>query len=65
MFLSVFNVHVQYAPVGGKVTLLRYTMGQFLNALKAESAIHNENVLLGFEGSEPPGHKVGVRLIAE
>jgi len=64
MFLSVFNVHVQYAPVGGKVTLLRYTMGQFLNALKAESAIHNENVLLGFEGSEPPGHKVGVRLIA-
>lgn len=64
MFLSVFNVHVQNAPVGGKVTFLRYTMGQFLNALKTESAIHNENVLLGFEGSEPPGHKVGVRLIA-
>jgi phosphatidylserine decarboxylase len=39
-------------------------MGEFLNALKTESAAHNENVLLGFEGSEPPGHKVGVRLIA-
>src|SRR5512133_131347 len=64
MFLSVFNVHVQNAPVGGKVTFLRYTMGQFLNAMKSESAIHNENVLLGFQASEPPGHRVAVRLIA-
>ena len=39
-------------------------MGQFLNALKAESAIYNENVLLGFEASEPQGEKIGVRLIA-
>ncbi len=64
IFLSVFDVHVQNAPVGGKVAWLKYTTGQFLNALKAESAIYNENVLLGFEASEPPGQKVGVRLIA-
>ena len=64
IFLSVFDVHTQNAPVGGKVAWLKYTMGQFLNALKAESAIHNENVLLGFEASEPRGQKVGVRLIA-
>src|SRR5205085_4196886 len=64
MFLSVFNVHVQYAPVTGKIALVKYTMGQFLNALKTESALHNENVLLGFEATEPPGRKVGVRLIA-
>jgi phosphatidylserine decarboxylase len=64
IFLSVIDVHIQNAPVGGKVALLRYTMGQFLNALKAESAIYNENVLLGFEASEPRGQKVGVRLIA-
>lgn len=64
MFLSVFNVHVQNAPVTGKVSFLRYTMGQFLNALKTESAVHNENVLLGFETSEAPARKVGVRLIA-
>src|SRR5512140_2514371 len=37
MFLSVFDVHVQNAPVGGKVSFFKYTMGQFLNALKAES----------------------------
>jgi phosphatidylserine decarboxylase len=55
---------VQNAPVSGKVTWFKYTLGQFLSALKAESAIYNENVLLGFETSEPQGQKVGVRLIA-
>jgi phosphatidylserine decarboxylase len=64
IFLSVMNVHVQNAPVSGKVAWFKYTAGQFINALKAESAIHNENVLLGFEASEPRGQKVGVRLIA-
>ncbi len=64
MFLSVFNVHVQNAPVGGKVAFFKYTLGEFLNALKTESATHNENVLLGFESTQPAGQKVGVRLIA-
>ena len=64
IFLSVIDVHVQNAPVSGKVAWLKYTTGQFLNALNAESAIYNENVLLGFEASEPRGQKVGVRLIA-
>ena len=64
IFLSVIDVHVQNAPVTGKIAWFKYTTGQFLNALKAESAIYNENVLLGFETSEPRGQKVGVRLIA-
>ena len=64
VFLSVFNVHVQNAPVSGKITFFKYSLGQFLNALKSESATHNENVLLGFETTAPPGVKVGVRLIA-
>ena len=64
VFLSVFNVHVQNAPVTGKITFFKYSLGQFLNALKSESATHNENVLLGFETTAPPGVKVGVRLIA-
>ncbi len=64
MFLSVMNVHVQNAPVAGKVAYLKYTVGQFMNALRTESALHNENVLLGFEASVPAGQRVGVRLIA-
>jgi phosphatidylserine decarboxylase len=64
MFLSVFDVHVQYAPVSGTVAMAKYTMGQFVNALRTESAACNENVLLGFVASEPRGEKIGARLIA-
>ncbi|HEX3800646.1 MAG TPA: phosphatidylserine decarboxylase [Verrucomicrobiae bacterium] len=64
IFLSVFDVHVQNAPVAGRLGFYRYTTGQFLNALKAESATHNENALLGFHSTERPGVKIGVRLLA-
>jgi phosphatidylserine decarboxylase len=64
MFLSVFDVHVQNAPFSSKIAFLRYTTGQFLNALRTEASTHNENVLLGFENSNPPGRKLAVRLIA-
>ncbi len=64
IFLSVLNVHVQNAPVTGKVLLLKETEGKFLNAMKTESAIHNENVLMGFQTNEPAPVKIGVRLIA-
>ncbi len=64
IFLSVIDIHVQNAPVSGQVAFFEYTKGQFINALKAESAEHNENVLLGFESTEAGGRKIGVRLIA-
>ena len=64
MFLSVIDVHVQCAPVTGRVVYFKYTPGEYLSALKAESAQLNENALIGLEAAEPPGEKVGVRLIA-
>src|SRR6185436_9501625 len=64
IFLSVIEVHVQNAPVAGTIAMVRHSPGQFLNAMKAESAVHNENVLIGIESSERPGEKIGVRLIA-
>ena len=54
IFLSVVDVHVQNAPVSGKVAFFKYTAGEFLNALKAESATHNENALLGFDRPNGP-----------
>ncbi len=63
IFLSVFDVHVQNAPVSGKITFFKYTEGKFLNAMKTESAAHNENILLGIESTDPAYAKVGVRLI--
>jgi len=64
IFLSVIDVHVQCAPVTGRVALCKYTTGQFLSALKAESAQFNENLLIGLDAAEPHGEKIGVRLIA-
>jgi len=64
IFFSVVDVHVQNAPVSGNIAYYKYRTGQFLSALKAESAIHNENLLLGFETSEPKARKVGVRVLA-
>jgi len=64
IFLNVFNVHVQQSPVSGKVTYLKHTSGLFINAMKADSALHNENVLIAFEPSGKPNEKIGIRLIA-
>jgi phosphatidylserine decarboxylase len=64
IFLSVINIHVQNAPVSGQIAGLLHAPGQFLSALKAESALHNENILIQFASSETPGETVGVRLIA-
>ena len=64
IFLSVIEVHVQKAPVAGKIALLKHTAGEFLSALKSESAARNENVLVGFESSEKPDERIAVRLIA-
>lgn len=64
IFLSVFNVHVQNAPLTGRIALLKHTPGQYLNAMRADCAKFNENVLIGIDSAEPTGVKVGVRLIA-
>ena len=67
IFLSVFDVHVQQAPVSGRICFLEHTPGKYLNAMSADSAVHNENVLVGFEPTEPtgfPGGRMAIRLIA-
>jgi phosphatidylserine decarboxylase len=64
MFLSVVDVHVQNSPVSGRVTYLKETEGQFLNAMKTECATCNENVYIGFHASDPANEKIGIKLIA-
>lgn len=64
IFLSVLDVHVQRAPVAGELVFSRYSEGRFVNALRADSAEHNENLYLGFESHERAGERVAVRLIA-
>jgi phosphatidylserine decarboxylase len=52
IFLSVFDVHVNRVPISGKVTLMEYREGQFLNAMSPESAILNEQTLIVIEDGE-------------
>lgn len=46
IFLNIFNVHVNRVPVGGTVTVVEYREGQFLNAMRPDSAVHNEQTLI-------------------
>jgi phosphatidylserine decarboxylase len=64
IFLSLFDVHVQNAPVSGAVAYVKYREGQFLSAMRPDCAAVNENVLFGIQAAEPRGAKAGVRLIA-
>jgi phosphatidylserine decarboxylase len=64
IFLSVFDVHVQNAPLLGRIAYFKHSPGQYLNAMRADCSKFNENVLIGIEAGEPAGVKVGVRLIA-
>ena len=64
IFLSVFDVHVQNAPLTGRIAFFKHSPGQYLNAMRADCGKYNENVLIGIEAGEPMGAKIGVRLIA-
>jgi phosphatidylserine decarboxylase len=64
IFLSVIDVHVQKAPVSGRLVYHRHKDGEFLSATRTDCGEHNENVLLGFVPSEYPDKKLGLRLIA-
>ena len=52
IFLSVFDVHVNRVPVGGVVTDVEYREGLFLNAMKAESAVLNEQTMITIDTGE-------------
>jgi len=64
IFLSIFNVHINRAPVDGKVSLLQYRKGRFLNAVRSVSAAENEANLMVLSLDDNPSEKIGVRQIA-
>lgn len=64
IFLSIFNVHLNRSPADARVIALRYSPGEFLNALKAESALRNENMWIGLEEEAPPHRRMAVRQIS-
>ena len=61
IFLNVFDVHVNRSPIGGKVTLVEYREGGFMNAMNPESGLSNEQTLIQIDGG---GYEVAFKQIA-
>jgi phosphatidylserine decarboxylase len=64
IFLSIFNVHINRAPIAGRVVEMHYHPGEFLSATRPESAERNEYMWIGFEQTEPPSRRFAVRQIS-
>ncbi len=64
IFLSIFNVHINRSPAAARVIALRYSPGEFLNALNPQSAVRNENIWIGLEEESPSHRRLVVRPIA-
>ena len=50
IFLSLFNVHVNRAPMEGRIQYQSYTQGRFLPAYKDTVGFENERGAIGIEG---------------
>ena len=59
IFLSVFDVHVNRAPIGGVVSRVRYERGKFLNAMNPASAERNEQNAVTVHGQ---GADAGIEI---
>ncbi|MUL76643.1 phosphatidylserine decarboxylase [Mycolicibacterium sp. CBMA 226] len=62
IFLSLFDAHVQRAPVAGEVITVKHKPGQFLSADKAEASADNERNSIWLRSAE--GHDVVAVQIA-
>ncbi len=52
IFMSIFNVHVNYYPIGGKVTYVAYHPGKFLVAKLPKASADNEHNTVVVQKSE-------------
>jgi phosphatidylserine decarboxylase len=51
IFLSPLDVHINRAPIAGKISEVNYTHGKFLMATKEEASLVNEQNALTIEGA--------------
>lgn len=61
IFLSIFDGHIQRAPVAGRVKAIRYMPGLFLDARDSRAPFANESNMIEFL---TPRGRVGVKQIA-
>lgn len=52
IFLSPFDVHINRAPIAGKITDVSYLRGKFLMATKEQASVVNEQNVLTIKGEK-------------
>jgi phosphatidylserine decarboxylase len=63
IFMSVFNVHVNRAPMKGTIDFVHYNPGKFISAFKEKASLDNESIFIGIQ--EPASSRaIAVKLIA-
>jgi phosphatidylserine decarboxylase len=62
IFMSVFDVHINRAPITGRVKRIAYVPGKFVNADLDKASEDNERQYFLLEGSD--GSRIGVTQIA-
>lgn len=61
IFLNVFDVHVNRAPVAGTIKVVEHREGSFMNAMKPESVVMNEQTLVVIDAGD---YEVSYKQIA-
>jgi phosphatidylserine decarboxylase len=62
VFMSPLNVHVNRAPVGGEVTLVEHTAGEFRAAFRDDASERNERNLIAM--TDAAGRMFGMMQVA-
>jgi phosphatidylserine decarboxylase len=62
IFMSIFDVHINRAPIAGKVKRIAYVPGKFVNADLDKASEDNERQHMLIEGSD--GMRIGFTQIA-
>jgi len=62
IFMNVFDVHVNRAPMAGRITHMQYTPGRFVNAAAGHAGEVNERNRIEMETDD--GHRIAFTQIA-
>ena len=63
IFMSVFSVHVNRAPMEGMLDFVHYHPGKFISAFKEKASLDNESMFIGIK-DQASSRAIAVKLIA-
>ena len=65
IFMNIFSVHVNRAPISGAIEYYHYNPGKFISAFKEKASLDNEQVLIGIRGEMEGKGKGEVKILTK